>query len=112
MRTMNNKLYKIRDALTSITDLKVYHYFRVVKDVPYCIWAEDGEGDSLWTSNHQSEQVITGTIDYFTRVEFDENVTNIQNALNDIENCGWQLNSIQYEDDTNLIHYEWGFQIV
>lgn len=109
---MNLKLKKIRDCLTSIEGLKVYHYWRVVKDVPYCIWQEDGEGDSIQSDNHKQEQVITGTIDYFTRTEYDENIDNIQNALNELENCGWNINSVQYEEDTNLIHYEWSFQII
>lgn len=109
---MNLKLQKIRDALVSIDGLVVYHYWHPNLNAPYCIWAEDGEGDSLHTNNHKSEQVITGTIDYFTRTEFDDNFEKIQCALNNLENCGWMLNSVQYEDETNLIHYEWAFQIV
>ena len=92
--------------------MKVYHYWRTKLDAPYCIWQEDGEGLSIWTSNHQAEQVITGTIDYFTRVEFDEYVEKIQNALNDLENCGWNLSSVDFEDETNLIHFTWDFQII
>lgn len=106
------QLQKIRDCLTSIEGLDVYHYWHPRLQAPYCIWAEDGEGDSLHTNNHKSEQVITGTIDYFTKTEFDVMVENIQNALNDLENCGWELNSVQYEDDTGLYHFEWNFQII
>ena len=109
---MNLQLKQIRDALTSIEGLNVYHYWHPRLQAPYCIWAEDGEGDSLWTGNHKSEQIITGTIDYFTKTEFDANVDNIQEALNGLENCGWNLNSVQYEDDTGLIHFEWSFEIV
>lgn len=106
------KLTKIKNALTGIEGLKVYHYWRPRLQAPFCIWAEDGEGNSLHTSNHKSEQVITGTIDYYTLVEFDENVENIQNALNETEDVGWQLNSVQYEEETNLIHYEWEFEVI
>lgn len=109
---MNLKLQKIRDALVSVEGLIVYHYWHPNLNAPYCIWQEDGEGDSLHTNNHKAEQVITGTIDYFTRTEFDENFENIQKVLNELENCGWMLNSVQYEDETNLIHYEWAFQII
>lgn len=109
---MNLKIQKIRDALTSIDGLTVYHYWHPRKTIPYCIWQEDGEGDSLHTNNHKSEQVITGTIDYFTQTEYDENFEKIQDALNNLENCGWSLNSVQFEDETNLIHYEWNFQII
>lgn len=98
-------------TLTAIDGLKVYHYWHPRLTAPFCIWAEDGEGDSLNANNHKKEQVISGTIDYFTRTEFDEMVDNIQNAINSLENCGWSLNSVQYEDETNLIHYEWVFEI-
>ena len=48
------------------------------------------------------------TIDYFTRTEFDANVDRIQEALN-AAGIGYRINSVQYEDTTNLIHYEWEF---
>lgn len=106
------QLQKIRDCLASIEGLKVYHYWRPRLEAPFCVWAEDGEGDSLHTNNHKAEQVITGTIDYFTLNEYDTNVDNIQNALNELENCGWNLSGVDYEEDTNLIHYTWNFQII
>lgn len=109
---MISQLTQIRDALTSIEGLTVYHYWHPRLNPPYCIWAEDGEGDSLHTGNHKSEQVITGTIDYFTKTDLDETVDLIQNALNTLENCGWMLNSVQFENETNLIHYEWSFEII
>lgn len=109
---MISQLIKIRDALTTVEGLKVYHYWRPKLNAPYCIWAEDGEGESLHTGNHKTEQVITGTVDYFTKTDFDETVDLIQNALNSLENCGWELSSVQYEDETNLIHFEWSFEIV
>lgn len=109
---MNSKLMKIRDALTSIEGLKVYHYWRTRQQAPYCIWQEDGEGNSLHTNNHKTEQVISGTVDYFTLNEYDENIEAIQNALNSLENCGWSLTTVLYEEETNLIHYEWSWEII
>lgn len=109
---MLGKIVKIKDALTSIENLKVYHYWRPRLQAPFCVWAEDSEGNSIHTNNHKSEQVIRGTIDYFTRDEFDEMVENIQNALNTTEDVGWQLLSVQFEDETNLIHYEWEFEVI
>ncbi len=106
------QLQKIRDALVSIDGLKVYHYWRPRLQAPFCVWEEDGEGDSLQANNHKAEQVITGTIDYFTQVEYDSTVEKIQGALNDLENCGWNLSSVDYENDTNLYHFSWDFQII
>ena len=36
----------------------------------------------------------------------------IQEALNTSEGVGWVLSSVQYEDETNLIHYEWTFAVI
>ena len=107
-----SKIEKIQNALVSVEDLKVYHYWRPRLKAPFCVWQEDGEGDSLHTDNHKSEQVISGTIDYFTLKEYDDTVDKIQYALNNLECCGWRLNSVQYEEETNLIHYEWTFEII
>lgn len=108
---MMSKLLRIRDALASIENLKVYHYWRTRLDAPYCVWAEDGEGDSLNTGNKKTEQVITGTIDYFTKTEYDPMVDAIQSKLNTIEHFGWTLQSVDYEEDTNLIHFAWHFEV-
>lgn len=106
------QLMKIRDCLTSIEGLDVYHYWRPRLQAPFCVWQEENEGDSLNSDNHKQEQVITGSIDYFTKTEYDSMVDNIQNALNQLENCGWSLDSVDYEEDTNLYHYTWDFQII
>jgi hypothetical protein len=106
------QLTKLRDALASINGLKVYHYWHPRLEAPYCIWAEESEGDSFWSSNHKKEQVITGTIDYYTKQDLDPMVDIIQDRLNQIEPLGWTLNSVIYEDETNLIHYSWDWEIV
>ena len=108
---MLQKIEIVKNALTSIPNLKVYHYWHPRLEAPFCIWAEDGEGDSLHSNNIKSEQVISGTIDYFTKIEYDTNVDLIQETLNNAECLAWQLNSVQYEEETNLIHYEWSFEV-
>lgn len=108
---MQSTLNKLADALASIDGLAVYHYWRPRLEAPFCIWAEDGEASALSASNRKQEQAISGTIDYFTREEFDPTVDDIQVSLNEIEELGWALNSVQYEEDTNLIHFEWRFVI-
>lgn len=108
---MISQLTRIRDALTSIDGLSIYHYWHPRLQAPYCIWAEDGEGDSLWANNHQKEQVINGTIDYFTKEDLDPMVDIIQTKLNEVEGLGWSLDSVMYEDETNLIHYSWDWSI-
>jgi hypothetical protein len=77
----------------------------------YIVWAEDGQADSLWADSRVQEQVIQGTIDYFTKTENDPNVDAIQTALNDAE-ISFRLNSVQYEDETKYIHHEWIFEVI
>lgn len=103
-------LSKIRDALLTVTQ-KTYHY-EPPDDVTgnYIVWAEDGEGGSVRADNELQEQVITGTIDYFTKTEYDSNYSSIQTALNTAE-ISFRLNSIQREKETGYIHYEWVWEL-
>lgn len=106
-----SKLEKVQNALTGVNGLTVYHYWRYSVNPPYCIWQEDSS-TGIQTDNHKGEMGLSGSIHYFTLTEYDANVDNIQNALNGVENLFWALNSVQYEDDTNLIHHEWRFTIL
>lgn len=93
----------IRDLLLTV-GVPVSHYFAEKKPDKYIVWAEDGQSGSLHGDDKMTEQVIQGTIDYFTKQEYDPNVKKIQEALQPIS---WRLNSVQYEEDTKFIHYEW-----
>lgn len=110
---MQSKLKIIPEILRSVTE-KVYHYDAMGQDDKYIVWAEDSEGDSVEGDDRKINQSIQGTIDYFTKQEFDENVDKIQEAL--IASCvSFYLNSVQYEsrDDSGAgyIHYEWVFEV-
>lgn len=108
---MQYQLMKIAEALATIDNLRVYHYWRPRMEPPFCVWEETGEGESFHSSNKKQEQVIAGNIDYYTLIEFDPMVEEIQNRLNEIDSLGWSLDSVLYEDGTNLIHFSWSFQI-
>ncbi len=102
-------LQTLRDTLLTVTD-KVYHFEANAEDEKYIVWAEDGQADTVWADGKLQQQATTGTIDYFTKEEFDENFDRIQKALSQAD-ISFGLNSIQYEDDTSLIHYEWVWEI-
>lgn len=53
-----------------------------------------------------AEVMLEGFIDYFTRDDSLYPKTTIENALRKL-GIYWRLNSVQYEDDTGYIHYEW-----
>ena len=110
--TLESKLSKIEQALTAIPNLNVYHYLRPKLSAPFCVWQEDSESSSLEADNHKREQAIGGSVDYFTKTEYDPMVDNIQEALNSIDGCGWTYNSVQYEEETELIHHEWNWSVL
>jgi hypothetical protein len=107
-----SKAKKIRDALVSVEGLKCYHLQKPASvTAPYAVWQEDSEGDSHYSDNLKSEQVLQATIDYFTKSEYDTMTDSIQSALNR-EDISWTLNSFQYEDETKLLHYEWLVKVI
>lgn len=110
--SLQSKLSSLQTALVTVTS-KTYHYRRPNNvQSGYIVWAEDGEDESFSANNKKGEQQIHGTIDYYTLSEWDSTVDSIQTALNGLTSVtGWRLNSVLYEEDTNLIHYEWEFWV-
>jgi len=98
----------IKNALLTV-GVPAYHFEAAQQPDQYIVWAEDGQGDALWDDDGMCEQTITGTTDYFTRVENDPNLKKIKAAHN-AAGLSWRLNSIQYEDDTKYIHYEFAWE--
>jgi len=68
--------------------------------------AEDDDGDD-WKQDRAWE----GSVDLYTRGERPLIVASVENALEDVCESAWSLNSIQYERETGLIHREFVFQI-
>lgn len=102
-------LDKLRDALAELG--AAYHYFaKPNAEPPYIVWAEDSTED-LEGDNIHTETGYTGTIDLYTKTEADPMLAAIQEVLNGLE-CAWYLNSVQYESETGLLHYEWVWGLV
>lgn len=109
MIALQNKLRQMGEAFAAVTE-NACHYFRPVTAFPALIWAEDGEADSFNADNHKACQNITGTVDLFTKTEFDPLLDDVQAALEGL-GVAWRLESVQYEDETNAIHYEWTWEV-
>jgi ethanolamine utilization microcompartment shell protein EutL len=103
-------LVNLRDLLIS-TGIPIHHYEAHKATGNYIVWAEDGQAGAGHGDNHMKTQIIGGTIDYFTKTEFDPAFDTIQAKLNSAD-LAWKLNSIQYEKETGYIHYEWVFGVV
>ncbi len=102
-------LIDLRDLLLEVIP-DVYHYHADKQTDKYIVWAEDTESNSNSADDQKTDQVLQGTIDYFTKTEFDPNFNLIQEKLN-LADIVWKLNSIQYEKDTGYIHYEWIWEL-
>ena len=112
MKSLQSKLKTFGEGLAQVAGSRTYHYFRPQQEPPFTVWAENGEDGSFDANNHKMEQQIHGTIDYFTKTEWDPTVDAIQEYLNTLEGCGWNLLSVQHEDETGLIHYEWEWWLI
>ena len=109
MIALQLKLRQMGEAFATVTK-NAYHYFRPVTSFPALIWAESGEADSFRADNRKSCQTIQGTVDLFTKTEFDPLLDDVQTALEGL-GVAWYLSSVQYEDETNAIHYEWTWEV-
>lgn len=107
---MINKLNQVKEALLTVTK-EVYHYEAYKRSDEYIVWAEESEVRAIYYNNKKEQQVIQGTIDYFTKKEGDTTVDAIQEALT-AYGISFYLNSVQYEDETQYIHYEWIFEVI
>ena len=85
-----------------------YHYFRSQKTYPCAIWQEDSA--ELFRADNQADEIrMSGTLDYFTREEFDTAIDDLISAFTG-NGVHWSIESIQFEEETNLIHYEFGWR--
>ena len=69
--------------------------------------------DSTLQGDDQTvEQAPQGYIDYFSPSNTLDNMHAIQNVLNTFEGLAWYLNSVDYEENTRLMHWQWAFSLV
>lgn len=109
--SVNKNLKRVRDALLKAVNPEIVsHYEAAEKKESYVVWAEDSEGGNLGADDGKEHQAIQGTIDFYTKEEFDEKVDNIQESLM-AAGISFRLNSVQYESETEYIHYEWVWEV-
>lgn len=106
---MGNWADTIIGCHTVVTD-QVSHMTRM-KTRRYFVWQEDGADDMLADNRHIA-RAVTGTTDLFTPQEFDPWAAAFEAALDAAEGVSWYLNSIQYEEDTGIYHYEWVWSVM
>lgn len=100
---------ELKQALEN-TGLEFAHYaWSAAPAGDYGVYAEDS-GNDLEADNVHIETGTDGYIHYFTRDDTGTPRATIEAALNSLL-IPWYLNSVQYENDTGYIHYEWGFSV-
>ena len=71
----------------------------------------DGAAGTLGANGHIENQAPEGSIDLFLNDGTRTAVETIQSVLNGTDGCAWRLESVQYEPDARLLHWEWVFQL-
>lgn len=102
------KLGDVKEVFLSVTS-NAFH-FEGKCDGNYIVWAEDGQGEGEYADDTMQNQPIQGTTDYYTKDEYDPIVVQIQTAMSNA-GMSWNLNSIQNEEGTGYIHYEWVWEV-
>ena len=69
----------------------------------YLVVSDDGT-DAFWADGKLSEEKNAGTIDLFTKDMTAKG--KVETAINELD-LSYYLNTVQYEEDTGYIHYEW-----
>lgn len=100
---------KVKNALLEVTR-EVYHYESGTKGERYIVYSEDVEASGLHGDNRKLSQAIQGTIDLFTKIENDEWAAGIQDTMQR-NRIAFRLGSVEYEDETQYIHYQWIFEV-
>lgn len=106
--SLNDVLRRFRTAVATLElpGVQIRHYWRSGLKAPFFVWAETGDGGDRWTDNRRKYRNVGGTADYFTSKEFDANVDTIEAMFDDL-GFSWSLDTVDFEEDTNLIHYSW-----
>lgn len=76
----------------------------------YIVYSEDAEASGLHGDNRKLSQAIQGTIDLFTKNENDEWAAGIQDTMQR-NRIAFRLGTVEYEDETQYIHYQWIFEV-
>lgn len=102
-------LKQFKNLLLTLTK-NVFHYEAFGVTDNYIVWAEENETKATYADDKKIMQSLTGTVDLFSTDEYSPLVKQIQDLFND-NYISWRLNSIQYEKETGLTHWEWVWEV-
>ena len=99
---------KLITAMTGVTEA-VSHY-KHLKSTRYFVWQEDGANDLSADGGH-AESAVTGSLDLYTKLEFDPWVAAMNAALTNA-GIAWALVSVEVEEDTGFTHFSWDWEAI
>jgi len=100
----------LKNALLTVTE-NVSRYHQAGARPPYLVWSEEGGRTGLWADNRPDADKARGSVHYFTLEENDGGRERVEAAFLSV-GASFYLNSVQYEKDTGLIHFEWVWELV
>ncbi len=100
----------VKSALLSVSD-RVYAYTSAGNQAPpYILYGVDGT-NNLMGSGKRAELCDVGYVELYTKEEKDPLIRKIPEAF-EAFGVSFFLNSVQYEEETGLLHYEWLWEAV
>lgn len=111
MKSLDEMLKPVRDALVSVSD-NVGHHRANDATRTYVVYSEEEETGALSADNEKLLQTIGGSIDLYALPEDYKLFDKIQEALGK-EGVSFLLESVQREEAnmSRFIHYEWTFEV-
>lgn len=73
--------------------------------------ALDMESGKSESDNGTRCAVMEGTADLYMHGMNSTHIQAVETVLETVCGASWELNSVQYEQDTKLLHYEWVFRV-
>lgn len=99
----------IKDLLKVLTTNLFLYTAPANQTLPYVVYGVDGAND-LSGENIHTEKADQGYIDLYTKSPSDSLITGIPSAL-EAGGVSYYLNSVQFEDETSTLHYEWIWEV-
>lgn len=80
----------------------------------YGVYGQYG-ADQFEANNRYGESLIRADVDWYTRTDDEVEKDAIEACFKELQDSNafaWYLNTVQYEEDTGFIHYEWNVELL
>lgn len=99
---------KIKQALLGVSQNVYLYTAKGNQKTPYIVYGVDGD-NNLFGGDQRAEKCDSGYVDLFTKDSMDGLIQAVPDALEQ-SGAAFYLNSVQYEEETGLLHFEWRWE--